>query len=81
MVIFIGVNVYNMYKALDLQTFIVLALIAASGLLFLALIVTGGLFSLDLTLSGASSKIHQVAPLLALAASTITICLLVSGKS
>ena len=80
-IILIGMGFYNLYKALDLQSFIAIAVIAASGLVFLALLVTGALLSLNISLSGMALKLHQALPLLALAASTITIYLLVSGNS
>lgn len=80
-IILIGMGFYNLYKALDLQSFIAIAVIAASGLVFLALFVTGALLSLNISLSGMALKLHQALPLLALAASTITIYLLVSGNS
>ena len=78
-IIMIGISVFNLYKALDLQTFVVLVLIAASGLLFLALLITGGLLSLNI--SGIALKVHQLVPLLALVASTITISLLIRANS
>jgi hypothetical protein len=80
-IIMIGISVFNLYKALDLQTFVVLVLIAASGLLFLALLITGGLLSLNISLSGIALKVHQVVPLLALVASAITISLLIRANS
>lgn len=80
-VIVIAMSVYNLYKALDLRTFIGLAVIATTGLLFLALIITGALLSRNSPLPAAILRIHQVAPLLALVSSTITIYLLVSSKA
>ena len=81
MVILLAMSVYNLYKTLDLRTFLQLIFIAASGLLFLALIVTGSLLSLNIQLSGFALKAHQVAPLLALISSAITVYLLAGGKS
>ena len=81
MVIIIGMSVYNLYKGLDLQAFINLILIVTTGLIFLALIVTGVLLSLNIPLGGVVLKIHQIAPLLALASSAITLYLLANGKS
>jgi hypothetical protein len=80
-ILIIGVNVDNLYRALDLHTFVTLALIAASGLFFLALLVTGALFSLNVPLQGAALRIHQAAPLLALVSSSITLYLLAGGNS
>jgi hypothetical protein len=80
-IIVVGINGYYLYRALGTQTLVELAIIAASGLIFLALIVTGALLSLNIPLRGAALKIHQVAPLLALASSSITVYLLASGGS
>lgn len=80
-VIFIGITVYNLFKTLDPRTFAELAVITVSGLLFLALIVTGSLLSIKIPLPAAILRIHQVAPLLALVATTITVYLLVSNRS
>lgn len=80
-IIIIGVSVYNLYKGLDLQVFIIVVVIALTGLIFLALIVTGGLLSLNVPLGGMALKIHQIAPLLGLVSSAITIYLLAHGKA
>ena len=80
-VILVAVSVYNLFKALDLRTFIELAVIVSTGLIFLALIITGALLSRNIPLPEAILRVHQVAPLLALFSSTITIYLLVSSKS
>ncbi len=80
-VIVIAMSVYNLYKALDLRTFIELAVIVSTGLLFLALFITGALLSRNSPLPAAILRIHQVAPMLALVSSTITIYLLVSSKA
>jgi hypothetical protein len=80
-VIAIAVNVYLVYTAADIRTFLELVLIAVTGLAFLALFVTGALLSLSKPLQGAVLGIHQVAPLLALAFSATTIYVLVSSKS
>jgi hypothetical protein len=80
-VIVIAMSVYNLYKALDLRTSIGLAVIATTGLLFLALFFTGALLSRNSPLPAAILRIHQVAPLLALAFSLMTIYLLVGSRS
>ena len=80
-VIVIAMSVYDLYKALDLRTFIELAVIVSTGLLFLALFITGALLSRNIPLPTAILRIHQVAPMLALVSSTITIYLLVSSKA
>jgi hypothetical protein len=80
-VIAIVVNVYPLYRAADIRTFLELVLIAVTGLAFLALFVSGALLSLGKPLQGAVLGIHQVVPLLALAFSAMTIYMLVSSKS
>jgi hypothetical protein len=79
-VIILGMRVVSLYKTLDIQSMILIAAIIAAALLLLALIVSGSLLSLDITLSGLSLKIHQIAPLVAVAASAITIYLLIGSK-
>jgi hypothetical protein len=87
-VIGLSVNVYHLSKAAELHTF-ALAMIATSGLLFLALIVSGGLLSvvdggllsLDKPLLQAVLRVHQVAPLLVVVSSTISIYLLISSEA
>ncbi len=81
MIILITMRLYNLYTALDPRTFVALALVAASGLIFLALIVTGSLLSLNIPLQGAALKIHRAAALLALVCSMLTVYLLANGKS
>jgi hypothetical protein len=80
-VIIIGVNVYHLYRAVDARTLVALSVIVVSGLLFLALFISGALLSLEISVPEAILKIHQVAPLLALVSSTVTIYLLAASKS
>lgn len=80
-VIVIAVNVYNLYKALDIRTPVQLVVIAFAGLLFIALFITGALLSRGNPLPGVISRIHQVAPLLTLVFSAVTIYVLVGNKS
>jgi hypothetical protein len=80
-VIFLAVNAYRLYKVVDLQVFIGLAVIAAAGLFFLALIVSGSLLSVNVPLGGAALRIHQIAPLLALLASVVTFYVLASART
>jgi hypothetical protein len=80
-VIVIVMNVYHLYRAVDIRTFVEPVVIAVTGLLFIVLFISGALLSLGKSLSGAILRIHQVAPLLALAFSAMTITLLVSSKS
>jgi hypothetical protein len=65
---------------MDIRTFVELVVIAVTGLLFLLLFVSGALLSLDKPAPQAILRVHQVAPLLALVASSVTIYLLVSGR-
>ncbi|RPI31180.1 MAG: hypothetical protein EHM70_12090 [Chloroflexota bacterium] len=80
-VIVIAANIYPLYRALDVRTFLEPVVIAVTGLLFLALFISGALLSRGNPLPEAILRIHQVAPLLALAFSTMSIYLLVSSKS
>jgi phosphotransferase system glucose/maltose/N-acetylglucosamine-specific IIC component len=80
-VIAIAVNVYHLYREVDIRTFVELAIITVTVLVFLALFISGALLSLNVPLQGAALRIHQVVPLLALVSSTITVYLMASGKS
>ena len=80
-VIVIAVNVFYLHKAVDIKPFVDLSVILATALLFLALFISGALLSIGKPLPGFILTIHQVAPLLAMVSSTLTIYLLVSGKS
>lgn len=79
-VIVTAVNIYNLCKAVDIHV-LYLAVFVVTGLLFLALIVSGALLSFDNPVPRIIAlRIHQIAPLLALVFSAISIYLLVSGK-
>jgi hypothetical protein len=81
-VILIGIAVNQLYKTTDAKIVIELGVAAISGLLFLALIATGALLTREeMQLPAVVLKIHQVAPLLALVSSTLTLYLLVRGRS
>lgn len=80
-VIVTAAYIYHASRAVDIRTFVEPAVIAVTGLLFFALFISGALLSLGKPLPGAVLRIHQVAPLLALASSAMTIYLLVSSKS
>lgn len=80
-IILTAISVNKLYQAAELRSFIMLVLIAASGLFFLALIVTGALLSLNIPLQGGAIRIHQLAPLMALGFSAVTVFLLATGKS
>jgi hypothetical protein len=78
-VVVIGMSIVNLYKSLDIRTFVVFLGIAISALFFLSLAVSGGLLSLDI-LPQVAMRIHQVVPLLAIAASAMTLYLLVNRQ-
>lgn len=78
--IVIGISIYTLFKTLDQRSWIVLAVIATTGLLFIVLFITGALLSRNTPLPIAILRIHQGAPLLALISSTIILYLLNSGK-
>ena len=79
-VILIGTHLYNIAKPVGLAGPI-FALVVITGLLFLALIVSGGFLSFDKPAPVAFLRVHQVVPLLAAAASAISIFLLTGNKS
>ena len=59
-----------------------MSILFISGIFFLALIATGALLTREeMQLPEVVLKVHQLAPLVALAASTLTIILLVREKS
>jgi len=86
--ILIGRGVYLLFKAGDLSA-LALIVFAITGLLFVALIVSGSLLSLvagtEVTLSAATlqiaQQIHQIVPLLVLAASALSIYVLASHQA
>ncbi len=81
-VVLIGMAVNQLYKTVDGKVFVEISVIVVSGILFLALIATGALLTREeMQLPEVVLKIHQVAPLLALASSSITVYLLAGGKS
>jgi hypothetical protein len=81
-VVLIGMAVNQLYKTVDGKAFIETSIIIISALLFLALIATGAFLTREeMQLPEMVLKIHQVAPLLALISSTVTVYLLVRGHS
>jgi hypothetical protein len=81
-VVLIGMAVYQLYQTVDGKVFIEVSIMIISGILFLALIATGALLTREeMQLPEVVLKVHQVAPLLALASSATTIYLLVRGRS
>lgn len=79
-IVVIGISMFNLYRTLELQAFIGNALIVLSGLLLISLVVTGGLLSLNIS-PQISLRIHQAAPLLALAASTVALYMLIGNQA
>jgi hypothetical protein len=80
-IVLIGMAVNQLYKNVDGKLLIELSVIVLSGILFLALIATGALLTREeMQLPELVLKIHQVAPLLALLASSVSIYLLARGN-
>ena len=81
-IILIGMAVYQLYKTTEGKVFIEMSILFISGIFFLALIATGALLTREeMQLPEVVLKVHQLAPLLALVTSTLTIYLLVRGNS
>ena len=81
-VVMIGIAVNQLYKTVDGKVFIEVSVMVISAILFLALIATGALLTREeVQLPEIVLKIHQVAPLLALVSSTITVYLLTRGNA
>ena len=81
-IVLIGMAVNQLYKNVDGKLLIELSVIVLSGILFLTLIATGALLTREeMQLPELVLKIHQVAPLLALLASSVSIYLLARGNS
>ena len=81
-VVLIGMAVNQLYKTIDGKAFIEMSIMVIGGVMFLSLIATGALLTREeLQLPEVILKIHQVAPLLALACSAITLYLLARGKA
>lgn len=81
-VVLTGIAVSQLYNTTDGKVFFELVLAVLTGILFLALIASGAFLTREeMQLPEVLLKIHQVAPLLALAFSAMTIYLLVSSKS
>ncbi len=81
-VVLIGIALNQLYKTADGKVIIEMGITLIAGICFLALIATGALLTREeMQLPEVVLKIHQVAPLLALASSTITLFLLARGRS
>ncbi|MCA9874206.1 MAG: hypothetical protein KC441_11145 [Anaerolineales bacterium] len=79
-VILIGVSIREWVKAVDVSAFFPV-IVGVTGLLFLALVVSGALLSFDKLAVPPILTIHQIVPLLAVAFTMITVCLLAGNKS
>jgi len=81
-VVLVGMAVNQIYKTIDGTTFLELTILTVSAILFIALIATGSFLTREeMQLPEFVLKIHQVAPLLALASSSLMVYLLVKGNS
>ena len=81
-VVLTGMAVNQLYKTVDGKAFIEMSLVVISAILFLALIATGAFLTREeMQLPEIVLKIHQMAPLIVLVSSTITVFLLVRGQS
>ena len=81
-VVLVGLAVNQLRQTGDGLVLIEIGLIVISALLFVALIATGALLTREeMQLPEVVLKIHQVAPLLTLISSTVTVYLLVRGNS
>ena len=81
-VVLIGMAVNQLYKTADGKAFIEMSILVISAITFLALIATGAFLTREeMQLPAVVLKIHQVAPLLALISSTVTVYLLSKGHS
>jgi hypothetical protein len=81
-VVLIGMALNQLYKTADGKVFIEMSITVISAITFLALIATGAFLTREeMQLPAVVLKIHQVAPLLALISSTVTVYLLVRGNS
>jgi hypothetical protein len=79
-IIVIAITVVGLFKVIDARTFVEMFAAAFAGVLFLALVATGGMLSINPSLSAAVLRVHQIAPLLALASSAVSIFLLAGAK-
>jgi len=81
-IVLIGMAVNQLYKTADGRLVMGLIVMVIGGISFLSLIATGALLTREeMQLPELVLKVHQVAPLLALASSAITVYLLASSRS
>jgi hypothetical protein len=77
----IGMAVNQLYKTGDGRLLVGIGAMVITGVPFLALIATGALLTREVQLPEVILKIHQVAPLLALVSSSISVYLLASSPT
>ena len=75
-----AVSVRGLYRSVDIQA-LYPALIVVTVLFFVALLVSGALLSFDKLALAATLRVHQIAPLLAIGFTALTIYLLASNRS
>lgn len=81
-VVLVGMAFHQLLQTMQGKAYIEVSLMLVGAVLFLALIATGALLTREeMQLPGVVLKVHQVAPLLALAASTLSMYLLVRGNA
>lgn len=81
-VILIVMAVNQLLKTADGRSFLLISMMAISAILFLSLIASGAFLTREeMDLPAFVLKIHQVAPLLALAGSSLTVYLLFQNNS
>ena len=81
-IVLVGMAASQLYKTIDEKIFFEVIFMAISGVLFLTLIATGALLTREeMQLPDLVLKVHQIAPGLALVASSITVYLLARGSS
>lgn len=77
----IGRQVYHLYQALGARSFLEVALIAVTALLFLAVVVSGSFLSFERPAPPAFLRMHQIVPMLAVAAAVVSLYLLLSSRA
>lgn len=80
-IVLITISVVQLLKAGETQALIAIGAIILAGLLFVALVATGGMLSFEREWPGFVLKIHQVAPLLSLAFSALSVYLLIRSNA
>jgi hypothetical protein len=79
-VVTVGVSGYHLHKTSGRLAAVELTSILITAILFLALFVSGALLSREMALPPALLRIHQVAPLLALAATMASLYLFAGAR-